>query len=67
MADSQRNPSTWLRDARLASGKSATAFAADLGVSRITLWRWESGKLEAPKWLRHAVSAARSEQEAANG
>ena len=47
----------WLRDARLSSGKTAADFAAELGVSRTTLWRWETGKLAPPRWLPHAVAA----------
>ncbi len=42
----------WLRQARLASGQTAAAYAAAMGVSRITLWRWECGKSAAPQWVR---------------
>jgi DNA-binding XRE family transcriptional regulator len=42
----------WLRHARIASSMTAAKFAEIIGVSRITLWRWESGKTEAPRWLR---------------
>jgi transcriptional regulator with XRE-family HTH domain len=52
MQERRATEAIWIRQARLASGLTAARFAETVGVSRITLWRWESGKAAAPQWVR---------------
>ncbi len=46
----------WLKSQRSISGMSAADFAAALGMSRVTLWRYETRAQALPNWL--AISAA---------
>lgn len=45
-----------LADLRQATGKSQSEVAAVLGVTRLTIWRWENGKNPLPAWALLALA-----------
>jgi len=46
----------WLKDQHSISGMSAADFASAIGISRVTLWRYETRDQPLPNWL--TISAA---------